>query len=453
MINESKKIWNALLGEIQNKVSTVAFDIWFSRLEPLTVSFNKLVLIAPLKDTKSTLEHEYRDTFLWAIGQINTNITDVILILPEDKSAYLDSVQKESEPVSVSADDNRNAFPFDPKFTFDNFVVGSSNQIAYAAAKAVAGNPGEHFNPLFIYGGVGLGKTHMMHAIGNEILKNNPKSKILYVTTEQFVNEFIDSILNNKNNEQNRRFREHYRSVDVLMMDDVQFIANKTTSQEELFHTFNNLYQSKKQIVLSSDRHPKELTFLEDRLQSRFQCGLTCDITPPDLETRIAILQQKALEKKFNVSNHVLYFIAEKIDSNIRELEGALSKVIFYCSLMGKEADSLELVKQALKDDIDVSNHILSIDTIVDAVCDYYSISKKDIIGKGRTKQVALARQIAVYLIFDMLALPLATIGNYFGGKDHTTIMYAKNKIIEMEKEEPVIAAQLKDIRNLINKK
>lgn len=453
MINESKKIWNALLGEIQNKVSTVAFDIWFSRLEPLTVSFNKLVLIAPLKDTKSTLEHEYRDTFLWAIGQINTNITDVILILPEDKSAYLDSVQKENEPVSVSADDNRNAFPFDPKFTFDNFVVGSSNQIAYAAAKAVAGNPGEHFNPLFIYGGVGLGKTHMMHAIGNEILKNNPKSKILYVTTEQFVNEFIDSILNNKNNEQNRRFREHYRSVDVLMMDDVQFIANKTTSQEELFHTFNNLYQSKKQIVLSSDRHPKELTFLEDRLQSRFQCGLTCDITPPDLETRIAILQQKALEKKFNVSNHVLYFIAEKIDSNIRELEGALSKVIFYCSLMGKEADSLELVKQALKDDIDVSNHILSIDTIVDAVCDYYSISKKDIIGKGRTKQVALARQIAVYLIFDMLALPLATIGNYFGGKDHTTIMYAKNKIIEMEKEEPVIAAQLKDIRNLINKK
>lgn len=453
MINESKKIWNALLGEIQNKVSTVAFDIWFSKLEALTVSFNKLVLVAPLKDTKSTLEHEYRDTILWAIGQIDANITDVIIILPEDKPAYLDNAQKETQQLAADPVADEPTDQFDPKFTFDSFVVGPSNQIAYAAAKAVAAAPGQNLNPLFIYGGVGLGKTHIMHAIGNEIVKNNPRSKILYVTTEQFVNEFIDSILNNKNNEQNKRFREHYRNVDVLIMDDVQFIANKTTSQEELFHTFNNLYQSKKQIVLSSDRHPKELTFLEDRLQSRFQCGLTCDITAPDLETRIAILQQKALEKKFNVSNHVLYFIAEKIDSNIRELEGALSKVIFYCSLMGKEADSLELVKQALKDDIDVSNHILSIDTIVDAVCDYYSISKKDIIGKGRTKQVALARQIAVYLIFDMLALPLATIGNYFGGKDHTTIMYAKNKIIEMEKQEPVITAQLKDIRNLINKK
>ncbi len=447
MSDESKKIWNALLSEIQGKVSTVSYEMWFSRAEALTVSYNKLIVVVPLKNIKTMLENEYRSTVQWALGQIKTYVTDVLFILPEDKSAYLEDA--DDQPPQPKETEN----PFDSKFTFDNFVVGSSNQIVYAAAQAVAKNPGQQFNPLFIYGGVGLGKTHIMHAIGNHILQQNPRTKILYVTTEQFVNDFIDSIRNNRDNEQNKRFREKYRNVDVLMLDDIQFIAGKTTSQEELFHTFNNLYQSKKQIVISSDRHPRELTFLEERLQSRFQCGLTCDITQPDLETRIAILQKKALDKKVNISNSVMYFIAEKIDSNIRELEGALSKVIFYCSLVGKEADNIDIIKEALKDDIDVTTHILSIDTIVEATCAYYNIPKAEIVGKRKTKQIAFARQIAIFLIFDLLGLPLATIGNYFGGKDHTTIMYAKNKILEQQQTDHFVASQIKDIKNMIQKR
>lgn len=435
------------MSEIQGKVSTVSYEMWFSRAEALTVSYNKLIVVVPLKNIKTMLENEYRSTVQWALGQIKTYVTDVLFILPEDKSAYLEDA--DDQPPQPKETEN----PFDSKFTFDNFVVGSSNQIVYAAAQAVAKNPGQQFNPLFIYGGVGLGKTHIMHAIGNHILQQNPRTKILYVTTEQFVNDFIDSIRNNRDNEQNKRFREKYRNVDVLMLDDIQFIAGKTTSQEELFHTFNNLYQSKKQIVISSDRHPRELTFLEERLQSRFQCGLTCDITQPDLETRIAILQKKALDKKVNISNSVMYFIAEKIDSNIRELEGALSKVIFYCSLVGKEADNIDVIKEALKDDIDVTTHILSIDTIVEATCAYYNIPKAEIVGKRKTKQIAFARQIAIFLIFDLLGLPLATIGNYFGGKDHTTIMYAKNKILEQQQTDHFVASQIKDIKNMIQKR
>lgn len=447
MEKEHKRIWDALLSEVQDKISTVAYDMWFSKATPLTVHDNRLIMVVPMHNIQAVLQNDYRNTIQWGLKQLDTYIKDVIFILPEDKSAY-EEVMEKPAPQEVAR-----VNPFDPKFTFDNFVVGPSNQIAVAAAKAVASNPGRQFNPLFIYGGVGLGKTHIMHAIGNQILNDNPQANILYVTTEQFVNDFIDSIRNNKNNEENKKFREKYRSADVLMLDDIQFIAGKTTSQEELFHTFNNLYQSKKQIVISSDRHPRELTFLEERLQSRFQSGLTCDITPPDLETRIAILQKKAFNKNVNISQSALYFIAEHIDSNIRELEGALSKVIFYCSLTGSSADSIDTVKEALKDDIDISTHILSIDSIVEAVCAYYNITKAEIVGKRKTKQIAFARQIAFYLIFDLLGMPLDTIGKYFGGKDHTTVMYAKNKIIQLEQTDHMVAAQIKDIKNMIQKR
>ena len=281
----------------------------------------------------------------------------------------------------------------------------------------------------------------------------NKKVKIIYCTTEQFVNDFIDSIKNNKDNEQNRRFREKYRNVDLLMLDDIQFLAGKTGTQEALFHTFNDLYQFKKQIILSSDRHPKELTFLEERLQSRFASGLTVDISTPDLETRIAILQKKALFKNVNLPIEVVYFIAEKIDSNIRELEGALQKVIFYCQLLGKEPDNIDIIKEALKDDIDVTTHILSLDTIVDATCSYFNVKKQDIIGKKKLKPIVNARQIAIYLIYDILGVPLATIGSYFGGKDHTTIIYARDKIEDIIKTDNLVANQIKDIKNMIQKR
>ncbi len=421
-------------------------------LEPLTIAYNKLIVVAKLKSTKNTINNNYRNLILDEIKKLGYSyITDYVIITPDEISIYENQIQEDKKEAAKESAENKSIFNSD--FTFDKFVVGQSNQIVYAAAKAVAAQLGTLHNPLFIYGGVGLGKTHIMHAIGNEILKTNKKVKIIYCTTEQFVNDFIDSIKNNKDNEQNRRFREKYRNVDLLMLDDIQFLAGKTGTQEALFHTFNDLYQFKKQIILSSDRHPKELTFLEERLQSRFASGLTVDISTPDLETRIAILQKKALFKNVNLPIEVVYFIAEKIDSNIRELEGALQKVIFYCQLLGKEPDNIDIIKEALKDDIDVTTHILSLDTIVDATCSYFNVKKQDIIGKKKLKPIVNARQIAIYLIYDILGVPLATIGSYFGGKDHTTIIYARDKIEDLIKTDNLVANQIKDIKNMIQKR
>lgn len=451
-MEDCKKIWNELLIGISNNISTVSYEMWFNTLEPLTIAYNKLIVVAKLKSTKNTINNNYRNLILDEIKKLGYSyITDYVIITPDEISIYENQIQEDKKEAAKESAENKSIFNSD--FTFDKFVIGQSNQIVYAAAKAVAAQLGTLHNPLFIYGGVGLGKTHIMHAIGNEILKTNKKVKIIYCTTEQFVNDFIDSIKNNKDNEQNRRFREKYRNVDLLMLDDIQFLAGKTGTQEALFHTFNDLYQFKKQIILSSDRHPKELTFLEERLQSRFASGLTVDISTPDLETRIAILQKKALFKNVNLPIEVVYFIAEKIDSNIRELEGALQKVIFYCQLLGKEPDNIDIIKEALKDDIDVTTHILSLDTIVDATCSYFNVKKQDIIGKKKLKPIVNARQIAIYLIYDILGVPLATIGSYFGGKDHTTIIYARDKIEDLIKTDNLVANQIKDIKNMIQKR
>ncbi len=451
-MEDCKKIWNELLIGISNNISIVSYEMWFNTLEPLTIAYNKLIVVAKLKSTKNTINNNYRNLILDEIKKLGYSyITDYVIITPDEISIYENQIQEDKKEAAKESAENKSIFNSD--FTFDKFVVGQSNQIVYAAAKAVAAQLGTLHNPLFIYGGVGLGKTHIMHAIGNEILKTNKKVKIIYCTTEQFVNDFIDSIKNNKDNEQNRRFREKYRNVDLLMLDDIQFLAGKTGTQEALFHTFNDLYQFKKQIILSSDRHPKELTFLEERLQSRFASGLTVDISTPDLETRIAILQKKALFKNVNLPIEVVYFIAEKIDSNIRELEGALQKVIFYCQLLGKEPDNIDIIKEALKDDIDVTTHILSLDTIVDATCSYFNVKKQDIIGKKKLKPIVNARQIAIYLIYDILGVPLATIGSYFGGKDHTTIIYARDKIEDLIKTDNLVANQIKDIKNMIQKR
>ncbi len=450
-MNEAKKIWKLFDSEIQSKISTVGYDTWFRDLEPLTISGDKLVVVTQFKNAKVKIPQSYKTEIRDSIDAINTYITDIIFITPDEKKVFNDNIvadKVESVPV------NNASSTFNSHYTFDSFVVGPSNQLVYSAAKAVAENPGGNINPFFIYGGVGLGKTHIMHSIGNYLLGKNPNLKVLYSTTEQFVNDFIDSFSNSSNNEKNRLFREKYRNVDVLMLDDIQFLQNKTSCQEALFHTFNDLHQASKQIVLSSDRHPKELTFLNERLQSRFQSGMSIDIAQPDLETRIAILQKKAFEKKVVVSQPVIYYIAENITSNIRELEGALTKFIFSCTLRNIEPNNIDVAKEVLKDDIDVTTHVLSADSIVEATCAYFNISKSDVLSKKKTKNIALCRQICIYLIYDILGQPLATIGNYFGGKDHTTIMYAKNKIIdELENNNNLLKMQINDIKNIIQKR
>ena len=446
-MSECKGLWKSVLSELEVLLTTVSFDMWFKDLEPYTVENDKLVLIAPLNSFKS-INKNYKDQIKKAIENSGAKISGIEIITKAETDNYTLSDEEEKEE-----DDSDTVNMFDPGYTFDSFVVGDSNSIAYAAAEAVAKAPGACHNPLFIYGGVGLGKTHIMHAIANYILSQNKKAKILYVTAEQFVNDYIDSLKNNKDNELNKQFRLKYLSVDVLMMDDVQFLSGKTSSQEALFHTFNYLYQFRKQIVLTSDRHPRELTFLQDRLKSRFQSGLTVDITKPSIETRIAILQKKAYAKKYDISQKAVFFIAENITSNIRELEGALSKVVFYCSLSGRSSDDLEAVKDALKDCIDVSSHVISMDSIADATCAYYGIKKSDIIGKRKNKLISNARQMAIYLINDMLGVPLSSIGEFFGGRDHTTIMYARDKMTDLSKTDHLIQAQINDIKSMLEKK
>ena len=451
-MEEYTRIWKQILEEISKKVAAVSYDMWFSKLEPLDISFGKIILVTNLNSIKDTLSKPiYRDKIMESIKTIdNPMVTDFTIINEDEKKEYLSKLNTNTV---IEDSSQYNAPKFNEAYTFDNFVVGSSNNTAKSAAFSVAQNPGNSFNPLFIYGGVGLGKTHILHAIGNYVLSQNKNANIIYATTEQFVNDFIESMRNNKVSDKVFNFREKYRKADILMLDDVQFLIGKESSQEALFHTFNDLYQNKKQIVLTSDRHPRDLVSLEERLKSRFNSGLTVDISSPDLETRIAILQKKAYQKNFNISKNIIYFIAEKITSNIREIEGALSKVIFYCQLHNKdEADDLNLVMEALKDDLDSHSNVLSLDTITDAVCAYYNITKDEIKGAKKTKNIAEARQIDIYLINDMISCPLMTIGNYLGNRDHSTIIYARDKVTDQLKNDNRIKLIVKDIRNMIEK-
>ena len=315
-----------------------------------------------------------------------------------------------------------------PRYTFDTFVVGANNNLAHAASLAVAESPGEIYNPLFIYGGVGLGKTHLMHSIAHFILKNNPKAKILYVTSEKFTNELIDAI-RNKNNISTTEFREKYRNNDVLLIDDIQFIIGKESTQEEFFHTFNALHEAKKQIIISSDKPPKEIETLEERLRSRFEWGLTVDIQSPDYETRMAILRKKEELEGYNIDNEVIKYIATHIKSNIRELEGALTKIVALSKLNKKEI-TLELAEEALKDLIS-PNAVREItpELIINVVADHYKIQPSDITSSKRNKEVVYPRQIVMYLCRHMTNTSLQAIGKELGGKDHTTIIHGADKI------------------------
>lgn len=417
---ELKEIWEASLKLIKNELTPMSYSTWIETIEPLSLSGNKLYLNTQDDFTKGILENRYAILIKNAIKQVTNQNYEVLFSIPSENIVIAnDNNNEESEVEEKSCRNSLNR-----KYTFDKFVIGNGNRFAHAACLAVAEAPAKAYNPLFIYGGVGLGKTHLMHAIGHFILDQNPNAKVVYVSSEKFTNELINSIRDDKNIE----FRNKYRNVDVLLIDDIQFIAGKESTQEEFFHTFNALHENNKQIILSSDRTPREIPKLEDRLRSRFEGGLIADIQPADLETRVAILRKKANEDTLAIDDEVLQYIADKIQSNIRELEGALTRVIAYSTLTTR-AINIDLANEALKDIISNKPKQLNVSLIKEVITKHYGIKYDEFNSKKRTRNIAFPRQIAMYLCRELTDMSLPKIGEEFGGRDHTTVIHAYEKI------------------------
>ncbi len=441
--------WKKVLKRLSNELTAVNYDLWVSTLVPVNYSNDELVLISPSITARNQVNQP--DIFEKITKCVRAEFTPYTFVRVCEKDEYEESLRKQNEEIEKIKETNNLKSKFNKKYTFDNFVVGKSNQVVCAAMQSVAENPSKKFNPLFIYGGVGLGKTHLLHAVGNYLNEHNPELTVLYVTCEKFTNDYIDSLKNNKTSN-TADFRDKYRQVDVLMVDDIQFISNKMGIQEEFFHTFNDLYQNNKQIILASDRSPKEMTALEPRLSSRFSSGLIQDIQEPDYETKVAILEKKCSQEGYLVDPEVLDFIAQKNSNNIREMEGILSKVVFYASLLGKSHSTIEDAKEALKDYGEVEHTDLDADKIISIVCDFFKVSREDIIGNKRNKEIVEPRQMCIYLINDMLNIPLTAIGTIFGGRDHTTIMHARDKISNAMKTNPHTKVLVNDIKSRLTK-
>lgn len=446
------KIWETAKGYVSTQVSGVSYDVWIETLEPIDLKDNTLVLGTPSTSSQNVLKQKFKTKIAAACNKAHSSVTEVeFVVKSQEDEEYNQSSQTQETQVVAEKKPVLTSSSFNPKFTFDNFVVGSSNQFVAAAAKAVADRPGTNCNPLFIWGGVGLGKTHLLHAIGNQILENKKNMNVVYVTTEKFTNDLISSIQNSKKGA-NSDFREKYRTCDVLIVDDIQFIINKNSVQEEFFHTFNELVMNGKQIVISSDKMPKDINPLEERLRSRFESGLIADVGVPDIETRIAIINKKAQLERYNISKEAVEYIAEISKSNIREMEGRLSRAVFYSGLIGESITSLETTREALKDMIQQDESQIDANKVLDCVCKFYSIKKEELVGRKRTKEIAQARQIAMYIISDLIPMPLASIGNIFG-KDHATVIYAKNKIQEDMAKSKKLAIEVNDIKQMVKGK
>jgi len=420
MASNLDTLWKDVLNVIKVELTEVSFNTWLKSINPISLSNNKIILGAPNDFTKGILMGRYFNLIKNSIKQVTNEDYIIEFIIPGEESNF-----NVGQPMVQENVENNQRSQLIPKYTFNTFVIGNSNRFAHAASLAVAEAPAKAYNPLFIYGGVGLGKTHLMHAIGHYILSQNPNSKVVYVSSEKFTNELINSIREYKNEE----FRNKYRNIDVLLVDDIQFIAGKEGTQEEFFHTFNALHEANKQIIISSDRPPKEIPTLEDRLRSRFEWGLIADIQPPDLETRIAILRKKANVENIEVSDEVMLYIASKIQSNIRELEGALIRVVAYSSLTNRKVTE-ELAEEALKDILSNNKPVeITVDIIKDIVSKNFKIKMDDFNSKKRTRAIAFPRQIAMYLTRELTDLSLPKIGDEFGGRDHTTVIHACDKI------------------------
>ena len=440
--------WDEILQTVKTEhdVSDISFDTWIKPLEVFGVEGNTLYILVPSEQmTLSYISKKYYLPLKVAIAEIIGTEYEIQFILPEQTRNIRPSNNKGKKTPEPEASKRSN---LNPNYTFDTFVVGSNNRFAQSASLAVAESPGEAYNPLYIYGGPGLGKTHLMHSIGHFILERNPEAKVLYVTSEEFTNEVIESIRSGNASAMNK-FREKYRTIDVLMIDDVQFIIGKESTQEESFHTFNELYLAKKQIVISSDKPPKDMETLEERIRSRFECGLTADIGSPDYETRMAILRRKEEMDNFHLDDEILKYIATNIKSNIRELEGALNKLLAYSNLEQTEI-TMEVAMKELQNIISPDKpREITPQLIIDVVCEHFHITKEQMISKSRSNDIAKPRQIAMYLCKNMTGVSLENIGELLGGRDHSTVIHGINKVeAELQTNEATV-----NLLNTIKKK
>jgi chromosomal replication initiator protein len=432
---DKQALWDQACQIMHLEMTEVTFNTWIrSALRPLGVSGDQFFIEAVTDFYHQFVVPRYAVLVSNSLSEAAGRPLKAVFLTPAQADEYRAGVTPDEKP----ADDSS----LNPKYTFDTFVVGNNNRFAHAAALAVAESPADAYNPLFIYGGVGLGKTHLMHAIGHYMLSQKPSLRVKYVTCELFMNEMVNSL----NKKTQAEFREKYRNIDVLMVDDIQFLTGKAGTQEEFFHTFNALHTAGKQIILSSDKPPREIAKLEERLRSRFEWGLVADIAKPDLETRVAILRQKADEELLKVDNGVLTMIAERVSNNVRELEGCLTRLVAYSSLTGKPVDQ-HLAEDALREIFARSEpRRVTCDDVMEAVAAYYSVSVDDLKGPRRSRDVAVPRQIAMYIAREIVGAPLTLIGDSFGGRDHSTVNHACQKVSGDMKTSPALTTLVSDL-------
>ena len=444
LLNQAKEL-------LKNEMTNISFTTWIKTLEIGNIYDNKIELITSNAMQTDAIKSRYYDLIINTFNFLTNKSWQLEIIDSSDASA-----QSNVQEALDNSFDNLTSSPeysktsLKPKYTFDTCVVGNNNRFAHAAALAVAEAPSSMYNPLFIYGGVGLGKTHLMQAIGNEILKRDSSKKVLYVTSEAFTNELVNAIKDA--NYKNELFRNKYRNIDILLIDDIQFIAGKNTAQEEFFHTFNTLHQNGKQIILSSDKPPRDIALLEDRLKSRFEWGLIADISMPDYEMRLAILRKKTQMEGILIDDDILSLIATRIDSNIRELEGVLNKILAYTSLTHSPI-TIEVVEKAINDVTLQKENIISADYIQDVVSNYFKIDKRDMVSAKKSNDIAYPRQIAMYLCRTVGQMSFPRIGNDFGGRDHTTVMHAYKKIEKEIKENTNTKLIVESVKTIITNK
>ena len=430
-------VWEKVKSLMEGSMTAVSIETWFGDIEAVALEDTRLVLCVPTDFKRNIIRTRFQNSVEQALKELFSFDVDVALLLPEEKAVY---AAQRAAPAPAGGDADR--------YTFERFVVGSTNRFAYTAAKKVAEEPGGAYNPLFIYGQSGLGKTHLLHAIANRVGKDHPGYRIMYVQSEDFVNELIGNL---RRGTDMQGFRDKYRLVDLFLMDDVQFIAGKDSSEEELFHTFNTLYEQKKQIVFTSDRPPHEMLRLEQRLRTRFEQGLPADIQPPDYETRVALLKNKAVERGISLPDAVLSYVAENITSNVRQIEGVVNKIMAFQELMGAQVD-VETTIRAVRDILRAKENFLpSADTIIQEVARFYELDAASIRGQGQNKEIANARNVAMYIIREMTQLSLAEIGQQFGGRHHSTVLNSIKRVEKNMKDQPEMSEIIRDITNAVN--